>query len=85
MFICELNDMEPWVTNIGNAYLGALKSEKFVSELAQSLDLTSKDTCLSSTKHCMDYDLAEKYLVRCYKNVSWNSDLCRLLQKDPSI
>ena len=28
LFIGELDDIEPWVTNIGNAYLEALTSEK---------------------------------------------------------
>ena len=68
LFIGVLDGMEFWATDIENAYLEALIVRKFVSELDQSLE-TSKDTCLSSTKHCMDHNLVEMLLDRCYKNI----------------
>ena len=72
--IGELDGMEPWAIDIGNAYLEALTSEKVVSELDQCLE-TSQDTSLSSTKHCMDYDLVEKLVGKCSKNVLLILDL----------
>jgi hypothetical protein len=42
IFLAELNDLQTWATNIGNAYLEALTSERCVSLLVRSLEI-SKD------------------------------------------
>ena len=64
LFLGELNDMEAYATDIGNAYLEAKHLRQYVSEQDQNLG-SSRDIYSSSTRHCMAYDLLANNLETC--------------------
>jgi hypothetical protein len=57
LFLAELNQLELWVTDIGNAYLEAFTSEKVYIIAGPELG-SAKAISSSSAEHSMDYKVA---------------------------
>ena len=67
MLIGELDGMILWATDIGNAYLEAVPSEKICIRAGPEFG-KPKDTCLLSTRHYTDYVSVESSLDSYCKN-----------------
>jgi hypothetical protein len=53
-FLSELNSLDLWATNIGNAYLEVKTSELLLSLPVLNLEIL-RGICLLATKCCMDF------------------------------
>ena len=80
----ELDVMELWATDIGNAYLDVVTREKLYIRAGPEFGKW-KDTFLLPTKHCMDYVSAGSYSDKSYKNVFKILDSNLFLLSLPSI